>query len=31
MIWDVSTGAIIKKLEGHSDVVYTIAFSDDSK
>ncbi len=29
-IWDAGSGACLKTLEGHSDLVYLVAFSHDS-
>jgi general transcriptional corepressor TUP1 len=30
-IWDVQTGALIERLKGHKDSVYSIAFTPDGK
>ena len=30
-IWDANTGKTIKKLEGHSSLVYSVAFSNDGQ
>ncbi|KAG6907770.1 hypothetical protein DXG01_007483 [Tephrocybe rancida] len=30
-IWDVSTGALLEKLKGHQDSVYSVAFTPDGR
>ncbi|KAG6894392.1 hypothetical protein C0992_006292, partial [Termitomyces sp. T32_za158] len=30
-IWDVATGVLIKRLQGHKDTVYSIAFTPDGR
>ena len=30
-LWDVETGACVKRLEGHSDVVTSVCFSPDGR
>jgi glucose repression regulatory protein TUP1 len=30
-IWDVSTGALVERLRGHRDSVYSVAFTPDGK
>ena len=30
-LWDVETGACVRTLEGHGDVVYSVRFSPDGR
>ena len=30
-LWDAATGTALQTLEGHSDYVYSVAFSPDNK
>ena len=30
-LWDVETGACVRTLEGHGDVVYSVCFSPDGR
>lgn len=30
-MWDVATGALVERLEGHRDSVYSVAFTPDDK